>query len=572
MKMDLKHFKVVSSDDKSTTFQHKRGHKIVVAHAGLPKEQVESLKNLPHFDNGGTVGLHDDFSTTAKNNTDVRTRQFEEGFNKQKSTVHQDSDEEYAERRKTFGGSAPRLNLPPGMADGGPVQPMPIDPQKAKEVQDSFKKALGFADGTPDGTVGDYLNAQSQEPAEEPIMSQMSPEQTATIPTEQTAPTSNSEQLSNVQVPAATTTQQQNPLGQIASSQLDSMQQSINQMQGGVNAQAAAEGAQGKQEAQAAQQHQAQIQEIDNHFQKTSQSIDAEREAVYNDLANGHIDPHHFVNSMSGFGKGMTAIGLLLGGIGSGLTHGPNVALDFLNKNIDRDIEGQKAEMGKKENLLTHLNQQFGNIRDATTMAKAMQADMYAAKINEVAAQSKNPMAIAKAQQTGAALRLKYEPEIEQLKLRQAVLSGTEKGIISPEKTIPILVPKEQQAKAFDNMGKLQALIKNKDTLMQLFDQASKENTMVRTVGGLRTPGSVISLQNMMLPQIKDLEGRVNEFEFNSLKNFIPSQGDWRGKEAAKREGFENFLNQKQSEYESNLRGFGVPLPKSVPPSKFKRR
>ena len=46
IKLDLKEFKHKSSDDKSTTLQHKDGHTITLAHKGLSKDNQAQLKAL----------------------------------------------------------------------------------------------------------------------------------------------------------------------------------------------------------------------------------------------------------------------------------------------------------------------------------------------------------------------------------------------------------------------------------------------------------------------------------------------------------------------------------------------
>jgi len=47
-----------------------------------------------------------------------------------------------------------------------------------------------------------------------------------------------------------------------------------------------------------------------------------------------------------------------------------------LNRQIDRDIDAQKATLGRKESLLSANMRQFGNLHDATQMTKVMQTDI----------------------------------------------------------------------------------------------------------------------------------------------------------------------------------------------------
>lgn len=52
-------------------------------------------------------------------------------------------------------------------------------------------------------------------------------------------------------------------------------------------------------------------------------------------------------------GKIGTLFGLILGGAGAGLTHGPNVVLDMMNKEIDRDLEAQRQNVANKQNFIS---------------------------------------------------------------------------------------------------------------------------------------------------------------------------------------------------------------------------
>jgi hypothetical protein len=61
--------------------------------------------------------------------------------------------------------------------------------------------------------------------------------------------------------------------------------------------------------------------------------------------------------------KAMAGIGMILSGIGAGLTHGPNLAAQFITKQIDQDIDAQKANLGKKENLLGYFFKKYGTSR-----------------------------------------------------------------------------------------------------------------------------------------------------------------------------------------------------------------
>lgn len=80
-----------------------------------------------------------------------------------------------------------------------------------------------------------------------------------------------------------------------------------------------------------------------------------QEDALYaQDLKNGHIKPQTYkdmLHSTGTMGKVGTLFGLLLSGAGSGLAHQPNMVLEMMNKEIDRDLDAQK---NSKENALKY--------------------------------------------------------------------------------------------------------------------------------------------------------------------------------------------------------------------------
>jgi hypothetical protein len=78
------------------------------------------------------------------------------------------------------------------------------------------------------------------------------------------------------------------------------------------------------------------------------------------DLANGHIQPETYSDLFahkSTLGKIGTLFGLMLSGAGSGLAHQPNMLMDMMNKEIDRDLDAQKSSALNAQNIL-RINQQ----------------------------------------------------------------------------------------------------------------------------------------------------------------------------------------------------------------------
>lgn len=83
--------------------------------------------------------------------------------------------------------------------------------------------------------------------------------------------------------------------------------------------------------------------------QKTHDATIAAESALKAAAQNATIEPQAYLEKLGTGQKVLTAIGMALSGIGSGLTGQPNLAVDLYNKNTERAIETQKA---KFENMM----------------------------------------------------------------------------------------------------------------------------------------------------------------------------------------------------------------------------
>lgn len=283
--------------------------------------------------------------------------------------------------------------------------------------------------------------------------------------------------------------------------------------------------------------------------------LNNERMALSDDVAKGHIDANEYIHNMNGGQKAMTAIGLVLGGMGGALTRQGNPVMQFLNSQIDRDVQAQQANLGIKKTLLEANLKQFGNMKDAMDMTRIMNAEIFSAGLQKAAAQQGTALAKARADQATAMLKLQYGPMLmQQMARRQALnLIGRAQGgsdvvqNIDPASLVQALgVPEHAQKDVMKEIGNAQSAIKNGDEIMRQFDKAAKENTVLRTGAGmLRTPASILSMNALLLPIIHDAEGRVNEFEQKTTSDLMPHPGDTDSKIAEKRKAMQAFIFQK---------------------------
>jgi hypothetical protein len=113
--------------------------------------------------------------------------------------------------------------------------------------------------------------------------------------------------------------------------------------------------------------------------QAATQELNNEAQMFHNDLYQGKITPETYKSlyaKKDTLGKIGTIFGILVGGMGSGLTGQPNAAFDMMDKTIQRDLDAQKTSAVNAQNFL-RLNQeqqrQRANIDnlDAETNTKA---------------------------------------------------------------------------------------------------------------------------------------------------------------------------------------------------------
>ena len=75
-----------------------------------------------------------------------------------------------------------------------------------------------------------------------------------------------------------------------------------------------------------------------------------------NDLSNGHIDPPTYASAFGNkdtLGKIGTMFGLLISGMGSGLTHQPNAVMAMMKDELDKDLQAQQSS---KDNAVKYAN------------------------------------------------------------------------------------------------------------------------------------------------------------------------------------------------------------------------
>ncbi len=350
--------------------------------------------------------------------------------------------------------------------------------------------------------------------------------------------------------------QQAQPQNQKGSDPMAEYMSGYKQQMSGYDKEAAAMDALGQEKALRAQEQVSALQNIQKDFQKNYDSLNEQRMALMEDYKNGAIKPNHYLENMSTEGKIMSSLGILLSGLGTGGTGQSNLAMDIINKQIDRDIDSQVKNLNAKHNLLSANQEMFGNLKDATAMTRVMMNDLYAAKIDEAAAKASGPIAKAKAMQIKAELQQKNAQLMQELSLKSALMNGVSGGsplVNSPEGAVRMaqLVPKEDRNEYMKELKQASEDIKKRDIALEAFDKVAK----VKSGKGLAShPIDYLSsaegdaMDSVILELAKDSTGKVNEAVVKSYANqFKPGLKDDEKDILVKRNSFKKALESKQN-------------------------
>lgn len=145
------------------------------------------------------------------------------------------------------------------------------------------------------------------------------------------------------------------------------------------------------------------------------EKINSENDQLGQEIRQGKIDPQHFWASKSTGGKIATGIGLILSGIGAGMTGQPNAALQLVQKQMDQDLESQRDNLNNKRSLLSMNMQRYGHLQSAMAATQLQMNQALQNQIGLAAAKAGSPEAQQNAQIAIGQLKLSAMPLIQSL-------------------------------------------------------------------------------------------------------------------------------------------------------------
>lgn len=299
-------------------------------------------------------------------------------------------------------------------------------------------------------------------------------------------------------------------------------------------------------------------------------AFDAKDKQLFDAYASQKLDPNRYYKNMSTGSRIGAGIGFLLSGMGSATTGQPAMAQKFISDAVDRDIDAQKNDQGKAMNLWKMNREKYQNDQAAT--AATQNQLLNGVKFNIMAAQGKA---------AGSQAALRTLPMLSDINSKIAQnnrylsVRGTQDhagvtgGLLDadPATLVPYMVHSpDQQKQAYEEIGRAQNVARNSDNIMKTFDQAAKTNTVLGTGAGyLRTPGEVMALHQLLLPNFKQIDGTVRQAAMDeTFHNVTPSPGDSDHKIAEKRQALQDWMHSETAATVSKGNGLDLSKYKST--------
>ena len=555
--LDLAKFRKVKSDKDTSTFQHYEGHQLTVAHNKLSSKLRSQLDKIPmakpkgqkesvqRFYGGGTAQDEGDQVAQDAINAPVRPEYAQ--------ALAQEQAKSNPQLDAVYGDAATRANKDLADADANKNNSAAYQQQQ--------------------GSIMDMMNANRAKQGLPPIQGS-GPAPFSITPGPLTASldrTQDSMPSSGDAPQAAATTDPNDPYGRLAA--MNQQLQGIKDVGAGQQAEQAALGQQGLQNIPQEKNYADTLQNAAQARTDTLQGLATEDQKFLQDHNNGLIDTHRYIDNMSTGGKISTGIGLILGGMGAGLTHGPNLAFQYLQDQVNKDIDAQKNDLNSHYN---YNLQKTKNANDAYDLTKFQAMEVLRSHLRTVADQTADPLAKARALQfSGMAENSlgQLSQQMANTKMQQALFSGKggantgmllesvppemrDRAVQLPGGGMRLAVTKEGAKEVRDQVQTMQPIFSQLDRLESLGPSA--------TIPGTPAYQQAKSIQATLIPLTNENAGlkRLSSEDIENIKHMFKDPTTFSGQIAggAKTKQFKQFLQDKlMSTMGSQLEG-GSPM------------
>ena len=336
------------------------------------------------------------------------------------------------------------------------------------------------------------------------------------------------------------TSQQQTP-GGIQGGGITDYTKAFDQMQQGTLMQAQASAEAAKQQAQVYDQQMQELQKTEAARKAQADAVMTDINKIQNDVMTQKIDPTRVWSNMSTGNRVLAGISIFLGGVAGGMQGKENSALAIIQDAVNKDIDSQKADIGKKQNMLSLNMAKYNNINDAAAATKAQLLSITQAQINQSAAKMGSKQALAAAQVANAQIDLQKAQLINQISTSQATaqkMSAPEGLSLQDAQTLPENI--RDRVVPLPN-GKFTVVI-NKDYVKPIKDayqSYAEAKPLLNRVKQFMKDGASYtgtkraaleqSLKSQMMLLVKNTEklGQITETDMDLINSLIPQPGSY---------------------------------------------
>ena len=299
----------------------------------------------------------------------------------------------------------------------------------------------------------------------------------------------------------------------------DNSIKALQSQQGAYGQEAKALGQLGKEQAAISSSAQQEIAAKEKDFMAHQAEFDTKKAMLADEIKNGKVSPDRLMANTSTGQKVASAIGLILGGMGAGLTGGENPALKFLNQQIDNDVKAQQSDLDNKHTLYSYYLRQGNDAREAFNLSKASSLEMAKMKMDESALKFQGTIAGARAQQASGQLGQQIAALRDQTARSNLVKQELAKTN-DPIRKIELLYPPGTKGREelLKEAGQAQVYAKERDNVIHAFNQVQD----AYKPGNVLSPAENATKKRQLFASLaqlqKSVSGRFNLEELKGLE------------------------------------------------------
>jgi hypothetical protein len=315
----------------------------------------------------------------------------------------------------------------------------------------------------------------------------------------------------------------------------------FNEIQQGTLQQAQAHADAATQQAQVYEQQMAELKANEIERKRQTDKAMQEINKLQTDVLTQKIDPTRVWSNMSTGNRVLAGISIFLGGVAGGMQGTENRALGIIQDAVNKDIDAQKAEMGKKQNMLSLNMAKYNNIQDAAAATKAQLLSITQAQINQAAAKMGSKQALAAAQVANGQIDLQKAALLQQVGASAAAAAKLNNPAgISPKDVMKlsqdirstlVQMPNGNYIPAFDKESARSVKTTQEEMypIKSLMTEASKLMDQGGTLPLSRRNAEASRLEKNILIELKNLKklGQLTEGDMGIIEPLLPSLGDF---------------------------------------------